>query len=634
MSLKVTLRQSFGLFDLYSWKTFPHFQNAWKKSRNKRKGLVILKKNMKKLFDFKLKEGTDKTPPLTLVPSQTGLKDPSFSSVIEFLLDLRMVTHDQIETVKIENKKTGTPLDTLLVEAGFVTENAMAEIKANVFECLVFNPDKHKPQADVLSRLSSQDAYTLKILPLSYNADKGIFHLVLCDPENLRIFDRVKELYGPIHQFVMCVSPPSVLMSALAHYYGRGRSLKELVLKGDLSFVEQSPKNLSSGVETAQGFFHPSVPNASHNFLDILFQDAVSCRASDIHFEPDSHSVQIRYRIDGLLQKVCTFHRDVWPSIVVQIKILSKLNLAESRLPQDGRFSKSILARTIDWRVSILPTQYGENIVLRILDRLTALKSLEALGFSQEETQRLQRLVHNPNGLMIMTGPTGSGKTTTLYALLQYLATSSLNIMTLEDPIEYALPCVRQTEIQEKIGFTFAEGIRSMLRQGPDILFVGEVRDEETARMAFRAAMLGHFVLTTLHTQDVFGVFGRLLDLGITSGFLDGTIRAILAQRLLRTLCPHCKQRSFFENHMVFKARGCSLCSETGYLGRTSIVEILEITDDLNHLVARQASLKEIRACSMEQKFSPLQKRALEKVFLGETSIDEIRRVLGSVSLP
>jgi len=538
------------------------------------------------------------------------LKDQGIS-FIDTLLDSGMITFDQLHIAKIEHLKSGKPLDTLLVDLGFLSDQLLIETKSSLAGYLKFDMQKTLIDRKLLRILPRHDAETLRILPL-YHAEYD-FHVAVCDPEDLRIFDRLRALYKGISHFTVYIATPAELFKAIDQYYGYKRSLGGLLQACD----DRTSSDLQSH-ETA------GVP-----FLQALFVDAVKQRASDIHFEPEDKFVCIRYRIDGVLRQICAFHQQYWSMLCVRLKIISGLNIAESRLPQDGRFSLNVCGRDVDFRASSLPTQHGENIVIRILDKRSSLQPLEELGLTALQTEKIKNLLQTPDGVFIITGPTGSGKTTTLYSMLHYLSAASVNIMTLEDPIEYALPHIRQVEIQDPGGITFAEGVRAILRQDPDIIFIGEIRDEATAKMAIRASMTGHLVFTTLHTQDVFGVFPRLFDLGLTPRFLEGNLKGILSQRLLRKLCPECKKRTISDNRMIFMAKGCETCSYTGYWGRTSVAEILPITEDIEELIGRQSTTLELKRYVQTQGFQTLVQETLAKVYAGETSLEEMHRVIG-----
>jgi type II secretory ATPase GspE/PulE/Tfp pilus assembly ATPase PilB-like protein len=533
-------------------------------------------------------------------------------SFIDMLLDLGAITVDQLHIAKIEHLKTGKPLDTLLVELGFLSDRLVTEAKAKVGGYLNFNSQKTFLDAKTLENFPRAEAESLKVLPLYYKGND--LHVAVCDPEDLKIFDRLRLFYKDIDRFVIHISTPVELLKAIDDGYSHQvLSLKKLIQTYDdaVPLASQSREKITT------------------HFLHALLIDAIKQQASDIHLEPEEKFVCIRYRIDGVLRQICAFHQQYWSLLCVRLKILSGLNIAESRLPQDGRFSLNVSGREVDLRVSTLPTKHGENIVIRILDKHYSLRSLEDLGLTVEQKEQVIDILKTPEGIFIVTGPTGSGKTTTLYSMLRYLSVSSVNIMTLEDPLEYDLPHVRQVEIQEHGGITFSEGVRAILRQDPDIIFIGEIRDISTAQMAVRASMTGHLVFSTFHTQDVFGVFPRLFDLGITPRLLEGNIKGILAQRLLRRLCNNCKKRTIVDNHIVFMAKGCEVCSYAGYLGRTAVAEILCINEEIEVLIQRQASTAELRKFAQKQGFQPLRKAAFEKVYKGETSLEELYRILG-----
>jgi len=369
--------------------------------------------------------------------------------------------------------------------------------------------------------------------------------------------------------------------------------------------------------------------------------DAVKRGASDIHFEPEFAFLRIRYRIDGVLQQIRSLHKSYWPGIAVRLKVISGMDIAETRSPQDGRLNMNLCGRPIDFRVSTHPTIHGENIVLRVLDREKSIIPLERMGLRGSTLDQLKLMMTRPEGILVVTGPTGSGKTTTLYSLLSYRNTEAVNIMTLEDPVEYPVTLMRQTSVAEVNKVDFANGIRSIMRQDPDIILVGEVRDEDTATMAFRAAMTGHQVFTTLHTNSALGTFPRLLDIGISPDIMAGNIIGVVAQRLVRVLCPHCKEptkptveeRNILgvkrnEAIQIFKPKGCKRCSQTGYRGRMAIIELLRIDSDMDALIARRAPLDELRKLALAKGFNTLADDGARRILEGYTSIEEVMRVI------
>jgi general secretion pathway protein E/type IV pilus assembly protein PilB len=374
--------------------------------------------------------------------------------------------------------------------------------------------------------------------------------------------------------------------------------------------------------------------------------DAVKRGASDIHFEPEYAFLRIRYRIDGVLQQIRSLHKTYWPGIAVRLKVISGMDIAETRSPQDGRLNINLGGRPIDFRVASHPTIHGENIVLRVLDREKSIIPMDRMGLRSETLEELKLMMSRPEGIVIVTGPTGSGKTTTLYSLLSHLNTESVNIMTLEDPVEYPVTMMRQTSVAEVNKVDFANGIRSIMRQDPDIILVGEIRDEDTATMAFRAAMTGHQVFSTLHTNSALGTFPRLLDIGVSPDIMAGNIIGVVAQRLVRVLCPHCKEAyspDADERRLlglqakaevqIYRQVGCKRCNYTGYRGRMAIIELLRIDNEIDALVARRSPLDEIRAVAMAKGFVTLAEDGVRRILEGYTSFSEVTRVIDLTSL-
>ncbi len=374
--------------------------------------------------------------------------------------------------------------------------------------------------------------------------------------------------------------------------------------------------------------------------VEALLADAVQRAASDIHFEPELGFLRVRYRLDGVLQAMRSLHPGWWPGMLVRLKVLAGMNIAETRAPQDGRFSLHLSGRSIDFRVSSHPVTHGENVVLRILDRQQGIVPLSQLGLAEDTLARLTGLLAQPEGLILVTGPTGSGKTTTLYSILTHLNREGVNIMTLEDPVEYPLPLVRQTSINETAKLDFAQGIRSILRQDPDIILVGEIRDAATADMAFRAAMTGHQVYATLHSNSALGAIPRLLDIGVLPDIMASNLIGVVAQRLVRVLCPHCRQPlmpnqeelalpGITADSVLYRPVGCEHCRHIGYHGRMALMEVLRVDAALEELIARRASARQLRHHLLEKGFRPLVMEGLRRVLQGMTSLAEVQRVVG-----
>ena len=422
------------------------------------------------------------------------------------------------------------------------------------------------------------------------------------------------------------------LDKAIEQFYGH-----ELSIDGILAEIETGEIDRGSLEAGQDGYSQPVV-----RLVDALLSDAVKRGASDIHFEPTQQFLRIRYRIDGVLRQIRSLHRDHWAATAVRLKVMASMNIAERRVPQDGRISLSISGRPIDFRVSSLPTTNGENIVLRVLDRSRGIVQLDRLGLHEDAFDGLRLMMSRPEGIILVTGPTGSGKTTTLYSMLGHLDTESVNIMTLEDPVEYPMERIRQTSVSEVAGLTFASGVRSLLRQDPDIILIGEIRDSETAEMAFRAAMTGHRVFSTLHSNSAAGAVARLIETGVPSTVMAGNIVGILGQRLVRRLCMHCRESHGPTRHearvlgiaddatipTLFRARGCGRCAHQGYSGRIALMELLRFDADVDELVARRATTREISKAASARGFRTLAEDAARRVIEGLTSLEEASRVV------
>jgi general secretion pathway protein E/type IV pilus assembly protein PilB len=374
--------------------------------------------------------------------------------------------------------------------------------------------------------------------------------------------------------------------------------------------------------------------------VDAVLNDAVHHGASDLHFEPEEKFLRVRYRIDGKMVQIRSVHKDYWSAIAVRIKIMSGMNIAETRKPQDGRIESEILGRKIDFRVSTQPTINGENIVMRILDEKQSVMTLDKLGFSDHCIEILKKIVKRPEGVIILTGPTGSGKTTTLYTVLNYINSIDKNIMTLEDPVEYHIPLIRQSNIKSDIGMDFATGIKAILRQDPDVILVGEIRDKETAITAIQAAMTGHQVYSSLHTNDALSAIPRLMNIGVPNYLMAGSLIGIIAQRLARKLCNNCKKEAPIEDHerkllgnryaavtKLYRAVGCDKCSG-GYKGRTAISEILPFDRELDEMVVQGQTRKDMLKYALSTGFIPMVEDGLEKVVTGMIDLKELIRVV------
>ncbi len=466
------------------------------------------------------------------------------------------------------------------------------------------------------------------ILPLKER--DGRLLVAAGDPANLPALDEVRGLFGlPVD---LALTTPQAALEAVNHLYSRvGGSAQEVVeeLEGeDLSKIAtelNEPRDLLDLTDEA-----PVIRLLN----SILFQ-AVKERASDIHIEPYEREVEVRFRIDGILYKMLTPPKVVQEAIISRVKIMAGLNIAEKRLPQDGRIRVIVAGRDVDIRVSIIPTFFGERVVLRLLDKKKGLITLEDMGLSTTGVRAMERLLGRSNGIILVTGPTGSGKSTTLYAALNRLNSPEKNIITIEDPIEYQLKGIGQIQVNPKIELTFASGLRSILRQDPDIIMVGEIRDAETAEIAIQASLTGHLVLSTLHTNDSPTAVTRLIDMGIEPFLVASSLSAVLAQRLVRVICPHCREEYAADREypgitlppVIYRGRGCDACFGLGTLGRTGIYELLLIDPEVCSMIIRRAPAGEIKEYAVGRGMKALREDGLAKVAAGITTIEEVMRV-------
>ncbi|HET7635214.1 MAG TPA: GspE/PulE family protein [Burkholderiales bacterium] len=546
----------------------------------------------------------------------------------ELLVQQELITPDQLNIALAEQRATPVPLGRLLVRLGFVTDAAIRDTMGRTVGREVIDLAQVVADPEALKFAPQDFARRHRLLPIAFDAAEQKLTIAITEIFNVVALDQLRALVGPSVRINTLLAAEAQLEEYIDHFYGY-----ELSVDGILREIETGEIDYQSLQAGADGYTQPVV-----RLVNALLVDAVKRGASDIHFEPEYAFLRIRYRIDGVLETVRSLHKSYLPGITVRIKVMSDMNIAEIRAPQDGRFSLTLNGRPIDFRVSSQPTIHGENIVLRVLDREKSIIGLERMNLQENTLALLKRMLARPEGILILTGPTGAGKTTTLYSLLAQLNDESVNIMTLEDPVEYPVTLMRQTSVNEVIKMDFANGIRSIMRQDPDIILVGEIRDRETAEMAFRAAMTGHQVFATLHTNSAIGAFPRLLDIGIQPDIMAGNIIGIVAQRLVRILCPNCRepytpsdeelQVLGQEAAQIYRPVGCRQCNHKGYKGRTAIMEILVMDGDLDELVARRATAREIRAAALTKSFRPLAEEAVKRVLDGTSSLAEVTRAV------
>ena len=557
---------------------------------------------------------------------------PPNRSTGSILMANGVVSGDQMRIALTEQKRCQEPLGRILVRLGFASDGVVRDVLAGVHGHDRVDLSKIVIDGDAVKLIPREIALRYRILALTHDEEARRLTVATSDPLNVIAQDQVRALFETGVEIRPLLAGEVELDKAIERFYGH-----ELSIDGILAEIETGEIDRGSLEAEQDGYSQPVV-----RLVNALLSDAVKRDASDIHFEPTQQFLRIRYRIDGVLRQIRSLHRDHWAATAVRLKVMASMNIAERRAPQDGRISLSISGRPIDFRVSSLPTTNGENIVLRVLDRSRGIVQLDRLGLHEDAFDGLRRMMSRPEGIILVTGPTGSGKTTTLYSMLGHLDTESVNIMTLEDPVEYPMERIRQTSVSEVAGLTFASGVRSLLRQDPDIILIGEIRDSETAEMAFRAAMTGHRVFSTLHSNSAAGAVARLVETGVPSTVMAGNIIGILGQRLVRRLCVHCREPHGPTRHearllgiaddvtipTLFRARGCDRCGHQGYSGRIALMELLRFDADVDELVARRATTREISKAATAKGFRTLAEDGVRRVIEGLTSLEEASRVV------
>ncbi len=556
----------------------------------------------------------------------------------EVLIARGQINDDQLRIALQRQKTDNKPLGEELLDLHFITDVAMREAVSEAAGYKSIDLSGSVANATALALIPKSIAIKHSLFPLSFDAENGHLLIVAANPDDILARDAIAPFLAQASRQsqkriipAWRIAPSAEVLAAVDKFYDH-----ELSIEGILFELESGELDLNALTQAGVSYSHPIV-----RLTDAILSDAVSRSASDIHFEPEEQFLRVRYRIDGVLRPVRSLSKSHWMAILVRLKVLSGMNIAETRAPQDGRVSLSLFGRQIDFRAASHPTIHGENFVLRILDRKMGIVSLDKLGMTEVQLGLLERMLERPEGILLVTGPTGSGKTTTLYSILNHLNNDAVNIMTLEDPVEYPMPLTRQTSIAETVKLDFSNGIRSLMRQDPDIILVGEIRDHDTAEMALRAAMTGHQVFSTLHTNSAIGSISRLHDLGIVDDMFASNLIGIIAQRLVRRLCPLCKEAyqpddsermimniAADEILMICRPKGCPDCENQGFKGRLAIMEILHFDQGMIELVTRRAGLKELTDYALAHHFKPLSDDGIRRVKEGVTSLQEVRRVV------
>ncbi|MFP4607139.1 MAG: GspE/PulE family protein [Thiohalospira sp.] len=556
----------------------------------------------------------------------------------DLLVEKGRITDEQLKEALTQQKQTGRKLGRQLIEMGFVSEEDMLDLLSEQLKIPRVDLRHYRLDPETVQKLPETHARRFRAIVLE---DTGEDYLVgLADPTDIFAYDELaRVLKKPVR---LAVVSEDDLLNGIDTSYRRTDEIANLAEELGEEVGSEDDIDLSTLAEDQGEANAPVV-----RLLQSIMEDAVQVGASDVHIEPDERGLRIRQRVDGVLQEHIMQQKNVAPALISRLKIMCGLNISERRMPQDGRFQVRVRGRSIDVRLSTLPMQHGESVVMRLLDQSQGILSLDSLGMPAEVLRRFRRRIHQPHGLVLVTGPTGSGKTTTLYGALSEINKAEVKIITAEDPVEYRLARVNQVQVREDIGFSFARVLRSALRQDPDILMVGEMRDEETAMIGLRAAVTGHLVFSTLHTNDAVATAIRLLDMGAESYMLSAALRGILAQRLLRRLCDNCKapyqpedqERIWLRGTLgeqadtitFYHGRGCHRCNNTGYRGRMGVFELLEINAEMADALRRGDQAEFAAACRRDPHYRPMSMVALDYAREGVTSLEEVFRVLGEV---
>ncbi|OSS41900.1 Type 4 fimbrial assembly, ATPase PilB [Desulfurella amilsii] len=550
------------------------------------------------------------------------------------LLYENKITQEQLDKALQKQAQTGEMLGKILIEEHLVTEDELVEFLSKKYGIETTDLSKIQPQKEAINSIPSEVARKHRVFPFSI--ENNTLKVALCSVENVFLIDELRFLTGK--KISIYLVKESQINEYLIRYYGTSKELEVLVRN-----VTESIDSLDNSIEQIESLDFDETSNIDDapiiKLANSILESAVKEGASDIHLEPYENTFRVRFRIDGKAKTVNTPPKTIAPNLITRFKIMAKLNIAEKRLPQDGRIRIRAFGKLIDLRVSTVPTVFGEKLVMRLLDRENIKVSLDNINMRPTDLQRFKHAISLPNGVVIVTGPTGSGKSTTLYAALNELNKEDRNIMSVEDPVEYNLEGINQVQVKEDIGLTFSSVLRSFLRQDPDIIMVGEIRDTQTAEIAVRAALTGHLVLSTLHTNDSVSAITRLIDMGIDGYLIASSLRLVLAQRLVRKICTHCRQpinlpkeillkagfdKADLDDIRLFKGKGCSHCLDTGYKGRMAIFEVLHISEDIREMIIENKDENTIRQKALQEGMLTLKQDGLQKVKQGITTLEEV----------
>jgi len=559
------------------------------------------------------------------------------AALLDALVKQGLITGEQLKEAKEKQVGAKRPVQELLVEMGFISEEDLTRASSGVFNIPVANLSD-EPVDDSLTKVISYEiARRYGVFPL--RKENGALLLAMSDPVDVMAMDAVRNIVNTDIKAVLSIK--SAIAANIEKYYHLDDSLydllKNIVDEAGVKVVKQ----IKEGGEVVDIGGHAGSEAAIIRLVNLILSDAVAERASDIHIEPQENIVAVRYRVDGDLRNIMKIPKTMHSHLVARIKILAQLDIAENKKPQDGRIRVSVRAREVDLRISVIPTYYGEKVALRLLDTKTARIQLEGLGFEDFESDIFREAINRSQGMILISGPTGSGKTSTIYSALNYIKVKNNNIVTIEDPIEYLIEGINQMQVNPIKDVTFANALRSILRQDPDVILVGEIRDKESAEIAFRSSLTGHLVFTTLHTNSAASCITRLLDIGLEPYLISSSVILIAAQRLIKLNCPHCRQeyapeadllsklKIYLEEYKIsrfYKGQGCAKCGYTGFLGRVAIFELLKVNQEIQDLIVAGAAENEIFKQARRFGFKTLVESGIQKAAKGLTTIEEVAR--------
>ena len=546
----------------------------------------------------------------------------------DILVEAGLITSEQLMEALSRQKILGKRLGNVLVESGLATEDSIATTLARQMDIPYLNLNEINIPPEVLTTIPEGIVRSHNLLPVNLNGNR--LQISMVDPLDVFIIDEINFQTG--YEIDVAISAESQIEAAIRHYYGSGDMLQNAVnnLAAERGNDVSSNDGSMFSVFDIGGEDQQQVPII--NLVNTIIQQAINDKASDIHIEPDEELIRVRYRIDGILNELMKAPKNIQNELLSRLKIMAQMDISEKRLPQDGRIKVKVQNKNIDLRVSSLPTVFGEKIVIRILDNSRMQLTLDQVGFDKPLLSSSA-----PNGIVLMTGPTGSGKTSTLYAAINFIRNGQINITTVEDPVEYLIPSINQVQVRPEIGLTFARTLRSILRQDPNVILIGEIRDFETAQIAIESALTGHLVFSTLHTNDAASAVTRLIEMGVEPYLVASAVIGVGAQRLVRKICPSCRsvytpdnnikellESNGFASDKLYTSKGCLTCRKTGYSGRTAIHEIMTINDEIHGLILKSASARDIRYAAIKSGMRTMRQDGLNKAVKGITTIDEV----------